>query len=280
MTCQAPDFPPKPGRISLVGAGPGAADLLTIRALRALQTADVVLHDRLVSPEVLALIPATTPRIAVGKEVGANAWPQARVTAQMLTEAMAGRHVVRLKSGDPALFGRAAEEIASARALGLAIDIVPGITAATAAAASLCRPLTTRGVAQRLILSTVTDETDGAVALSLPSGTTLALYMGTRKLAAIEASLLASGADPQTEVTAICHASQPGEYVHACTLRGMAASMGADPRVTHPCVILMTEGQRLAAPPPPWPDRTDLDARPASRHGLHRWFPANRQTAG
>lgn len=240
-------FPPPRGRISLVGAGPGAADLLTLRALRCLQGADVVMYDRLIAAEILDLIPPTTRRIAVGKEVGANAWPQERINALMVAEALQGAHVVRLKSGDPAIFARAAEEIDAARSLGLAIEIVPGITAASAASASLGRPLTTRGVAQRLVISTATDAEDAALTEPLPRGTTLALYMGTRKLAAIEAALLAQGADPDTEVAAVCHASQKGEYIHRGPLKGMAERMGRDSRVAHPCVLILTEGVTCAS---------------------------------
>ena len=235
-------FPPPRGRISLVGAGPGAADLLTLRALRCLQEADLILYDRLVTEDILALIPAATRRIAVGKEVGANAWPQSRITALMLAEAVSGAHVVRLKSGDPTIFGRASEEIAGARTLGLAVEIIPGITAASAAAASLCRSLTTRGVAQRLVIATATDEADGAVPETLAPGTTLALYMATRKLAEIEATLLARGADPQTEVAAVCHASQSCETIHLAPLKGMAALLSGKQDFTHPCVLILTAG--------------------------------------
>ncbi|NEY89537.1 uroporphyrinogen-III C-methyltransferase [Tabrizicola oligotrophica] len=244
MTDLSARFPRASGRISLVGAGPGAADLLTVRALRCLQAADVVLHDRLVTEEVLALIPPATRRIPVGKEVGANAWPQDRITALMLTEAVEGRHVVRLKSGDPAIFARAAEEIDAASALGIAVEIVPGITAASAAAASLGRPLTARGTAQRLLFVTATDEADRVTNLPLPEGTTLALYMASRKAAEIEAALLGQGADPDAEVVAVCRASQPDEHIHRCRLSGMAQSLGSDPKVTPPCVILI--GQSLA----------------------------------
>lgn len=267
-------FPPPKGRISLVGAGPGAADLLTLRALTCLREADVVLHDRLVTEEILALIPPATRRIAVGKEVGANAWPQSRISALMVAEAMAGAHVVRLKSGDPAIFARAAEEISAARALGLAVAIVPGITAASAAAATLGRPLTTRGVAQRLVIATATDESDGALPETLPRGTTLALYMATRKLAETEAALLAAGADPLTEVAAVCHASQRAEQVHRSALKGMAADFAARPGFGHPCVLILTEGVRIEAP------GSESMAAQHGLDGLARLAIADREGAG
>lgn len=138
-------------RISLVGAGPGAADLMTLRAARRLSEADIVFYDRLADPEALAFAKPTAQRVYVGKEVGAHHWPQPRIDAAIVAAALAGRRVVRLKSGDPSIFGRAAEEIAAARAHGIVVDIVPGITAASA---FLCDPLTERGVTDRVVLAT------------------------------------------------------------------------------------------------------------------------------
>ena len=238
-------FPPPKGAIDLVGAGPGAADLLTLRALKAIEEADVVLYDRLITEEILALIPPRTRRLCVGKEVGCNDWPQPRITALMLAEALSGARVVRLKSGDPAIFARAAEEAEAARALGIAVRIIPGITAASAAAASLGQALTTRGVAQRLVIATATDRADDALPESLPPGTTLALYMGTRKLAELEAHLLASGADPATEVAAVCNASQGSEAIFRCPLKGMAAQLPGQTGFGHPCVLILTHGRLM-----------------------------------
>ena len=144
----------KQGHIALVGAGPGARDLLTLRAVDRLQSADVVFYDRLVDPEVLHLVRAETERVYVGKEVGACAWPQDRITALILGEARKGRRVVRLKSGDPSVFGRATEEMEAAKDAGIPVEIVPGITAASAAAASLGQGLTERGATDTVILTT------------------------------------------------------------------------------------------------------------------------------
>ena len=152
----AAPHPPIKGRISLVGAGPGAADLLTLRAIRCVQTADIVFYDRLVDPEALAFARPAVKRVFVGKEVGAHSWPQARINAAIVAAALRGQYVVRLKSGDPSIFGRAAEEIAAARAHGIEVEIIPGVTAASAAAASLCQPLTQRGVTDRVVLATAT----------------------------------------------------------------------------------------------------------------------------
>lgn len=240
---------PQPGRLTLIGAGPGAADLMTFRATDRLRQADIVLYDRLVGPDVLDLILPGIPRVDVGKERGHHRWTQGEIDALIRTELRRGRHVVRLKSGDPSIFGRSAEEIAAADAEGAAVEIVPGITAASAAAASLCRPLTTRGVAQRLILATATD-CDGLLTdrlgASFGPGTTLALYMGLHKLAEIEQSLLAGGADPQTAVTIIASCSLPGEHHATLPLQGLAAAARGDARLTNPAIILATWGHLMA----------------------------------
>jgi uroporphyrin-III C-methyltransferase len=143
---------PHLGRISLVGAGPGAADLLTYRAVERMRAADVIFYDRLVEPEVLAMAGPRPKRVFVGKEVGAHSWPQDRINRAITAAALSGQQVVRLKSGDPSVFGRACEEIAAARAFGIEVEVIPGITAA----ASLCQPLTERGLTDRLVLATAT----------------------------------------------------------------------------------------------------------------------------
>lgn len=239
---------PQTGRLSLVGAGPGAADLMTLRAVDRLRQADIVLHDRLVGPGVLALIPPGIPRIDVGKECGSHRWTQAAIDARIRAELRRGRHVVRLKSGDPSVFGRAAEEIAAATAEGAPAEIVPGITAASAAAASLGQPLTTRGVAQRLILATATGR-DGALAegtgAGFGPGAALALYMGRHRLAGIRDSLLARGADPATAVSIVTACSLPDE--HRITLPLARLAEAATP--AGPAILLLRWGQVVEAAP-------------------------------
>ncbi|CAN0459624.1 unnamed protein product, partial [Hapterophycus canaliculatus] len=144
------------GSIALVGAGPGARDLLTLRAVERLQEADVIYYDRLVDPEVLELARRDAERVFVGKHVGAHAWPQDQINRVIVAEALKGRRVVRLKSGDPGVFGRAREEMDAARAAGVAVEIVPGITAASAAGAAMGQSLTERGQTDTLILATGT----------------------------------------------------------------------------------------------------------------------------
>lgn len=184
------------GRISLVGAGPGARDLLTLRAIQRMQEADVIFFDRLVDKEVLELARRDAERVFVGKHVGAHAWPQDRINAVIVANARQGRNVVRLKSGDPGIFGRAGEELAAAREAGIPVEIVPGVTAASAAAASFGRSLTERGVADTLILATGT----GCVDNPLPDcirhtgpGSTTALYMAARQADRIASAFLARG---------------------------------------------------------------------------------------
>ena len=142
------------GHIALVGAGPGARDLLTLRAVERLQEADVIFYDRLAGEDALELARRDAERVFVGKEVGACAWPQDKISSLIVAEAKKGRRVVRLKSGDPAIFGRATEELEAAQAAGIAIDIVPGVTAASAAAAATTKSLTERGASDAVVLVT------------------------------------------------------------------------------------------------------------------------------
>ncbi|WP_084513897.1 uroporphyrinogen-III C-methyltransferase, partial [Salipiger mucosus] len=144
------------GHIALVGAGPGARDLMTLRAVDRLRAADVVFYDRLVDPAVLDFARPEAERVYVGKTVGNCAWPQPEIDRLIVREARQGRRVVRLKSGDPSIFGRAAEELEAARAAGIEAELVPGITAASAAAATTGRPLTERGETDTFVISTGT----------------------------------------------------------------------------------------------------------------------------
>ncbi|MDB6454066.1 uroporphyrinogen-III C-methyltransferase [Falsirhodobacter sp. 20TX0035] len=214
------------GRITLVGAGPGSADLLTLRAVARLQAADVIFFDRLVDADVLAMAGDRAERVFVGKEVGHHAWPQSRINAEIVRAALSGQNVVRLKSGDPSVFGRAAEEIAAARAVGLEVEVVPGITAASAAAARLCHPLTERGVTDRLVLATGTcgaeEEWSGLSGLVQP-GTTIVLYMAMRRLPVAGAELRRAGLPLDTSVTICAQVEKRGETHLHTTVAEMAA---------------------------------------------------------
>ncbi|MEM6636023.1 MAG: siroheme synthase CysG [Pseudomonadota bacterium] len=239
----------KTGRIALVGAGPGAADLLTLRAVQRLQEADVIFYDRLVDPRVLELARRDAERIYVGKAVGACAWPQDRIDAVVVAAAQRGQSVVRLKSGDPTIFGRADEEVAAARRAGVDIEIVPGITAATAAAAGAGRSLTRRGETDRVVLATGTSR-DGDPAPSfretLRPGTTLALYMATKAGARIRDELLAAGIPGDTEVEVVANASKDGEQRVRGDLSDFCDRM-KDARISHPAVILIRRKKTCAS---------------------------------
>nr|WP_238941455.1 siroheme synthase CysG [Jannaschia sp. Os4] len=238
------------GRIDLVGAGPGARDLLTLRAVRRLQEADVIFYDRLVDPAVLELARRDAERVLSGKAAGAHSWPQARIDAAIVAEARKGRRVVRLKSGDPSVFGRAAEEMEAARAAGIPSEIIPGVTAASAAASALGRPLTERGRTDRLVMATGTSrpgDADPDWAAMLTPGTTLALYMAAGRAGEIAARLRAAGVPAGTEVEIAASVSTPRETLRRCDL----ASLGAEP-VEAPAVLLLRHpkrGPRVAAPP-------------------------------
>ena len=189
------------GSVALVGAGPGDAGLLTLRALRLLGEADVILHDRLVSPEVLDLARRDAERIEVGKRGGGQATPQAEINALLVEHAAAGRRVVRLKGGDPFVFGRGGEELEVLRAAGIDYEVVPGITAAAACAAYAGIPLTHRDHAQSLRLVTAHAK-DGPDTLDWPAlaqeRQTLAFYMGVARLDVVQAQLIAHGRAPDT----------------------------------------------------------------------------------
>lgn len=229
------------GHIALVGAGPGARDLLTLRAVERLQEADVIFYDRLVAPAVLELARRDAERVFVGKEVGACAWPQERICSLIVAEAKKGRRVVRLKSGDPSVFGRATEELDAARDAGIAIEIVPGITAASAAAASLGESLTRRGETDTVILATGTCRPGDPApdwAHHVRPGTTLAIYMGVAAAPQISTTLQAAGAAASTEVDIAADISTAKERLVRCDLSGLSATLKAN-RISGVALILV-----------------------------------------
>lgn len=229
------------GAIALVGAGPGAADLLTLRALRLLQDADVIYYDRLVDPAVLELARRDAERVFVGKEVGACSWPQDRINAVIVAAAKQGRKVVRLKSGDPGIFGRLTEELAAARDAGIPVEIVPGVTAASAAAASLGRGLTERGATDRLMLATAAckpGDPDPDWAQMLRPGTSLAVYMGVRHARLIVQSFRQAGVPMSLEVEIVSKVSTSEEKITHCKLDALPTALNED-RVENPAVIFI-----------------------------------------
>ena len=213
----------QPGTVYLAGAGPGDPNLLTVRVLRLLETADVIFPDDLVSEEILSLAHAGAEVTLVGKRCGQPRITQAEIHVLMLAAAKAGRSVLRLKSGDPLIFGRAGEEIAALRGANVPFEIVPGITTAFAAAARLKTPLTDRSAASKLILATahhaagkleLTPKWTGA----FPEDATLVIYMPGRKFRSLAEDLISSGIDGATPCVAISKATTPAEQVYATTL--------------------------------------------------------------
>jgi uroporphyrin-III C-methyltransferase len=210
-------------KVYLVGAGPGDPELLTVKALRVLQAADVVLYDELVSPEILSLIPAEAEIVNVGKRSGGRYFPQQEICVAMIAYARRGKRVVRLKGGDPSIFGRAGEEIEALRLAGIRFEIVPGVTAALAAAASGAFSLTDRRLASSVLFlsghsSAGNDAADWTAAVN--SGATLVIYMPGNP-SAVSESLQRAGLDPETPCAVVVNASLTGEQVKRRPLRNL-----------------------------------------------------------
>lgn len=218
-----------PGEVWLVGAGPGDPDLLTRKAERLLQAATVVFYDALVGPGVLDLIPAGVRLVPVGKRSGRHSKDQKTIDALIVEAALAGESVVRLKGGDPAIFARATEEIDACRAAGVRVQICPGVTAASAAAADLGLSLTLRGLARRLTFVTAHTKKGQTVALDWEAladpQATLAVYMGKSAAGKVAAGLIDAGLSPATPVALVESASLPdgGHFLTRLDLLPLAA---------------------------------------------------------
>ncbi|MGS1094159.1 siroheme synthase CysG [Aquamicrobium terrae] len=198
------------GHVALVGAGPGAEDLLTLRAQRLLMEADVILYDALVPEAVVAMGRRDAERVAVGKRKGCHSKTQAEINALLVALGREGRRVVRLKSGDPLVFGRAGEEMAALRDAGISYEVVPGVTAAFAAAADFELPLTLRGVTSSMVFTTGHDLKGGSLpdwAKLAISGATVAVYMGRSVAAEVAGRLIEAGLPPDTAVAVVENAS-------------------------------------------------------------------------
>jgi uroporphyrin-III C-methyltransferase/precorrin-2 dehydrogenase/sirohydrochlorin ferrochelatase len=229
------------GHVSLVGAGPGAEDLLTLRAQRLLQEADVIVYDKLVPEAIVAMGRRDALRIYVGKAKGAHSASQDEINAILVREAQDGRRVVRLKSGDPLIFGRAGEEMAALRQAGVPFDIVPGITAAVAAAAENEIPLTLRDVASTLVVATGHDMRGDTLpdwaGLAL-SGATVAVYMGRSVATKVAGRLIENGLSASTPVAVIENASRADRSAYAGRLDELA-EIADRPELDGPVVIIV-----------------------------------------
>ena len=208
------------GIVYLVGAGPGSADLLTLRAQRLLGEADIIVHDRLVTPEVLDIARRDADRILVGKARANHTMPQEEINALLVRLGLEGRKVIRLKGGDPFIFGRGGEETEALAAAGVAYEVVPGVTAALACAAAAGIPLTHRDATQTVTFATghQRSETLDLDFAWLARGGTLAIYMGLHTLPALRDGLLAAGLDPTTPAALIERGGRPEMRVLRGTL--------------------------------------------------------------
>jgi uroporphyrin-III C-methyltransferase len=233
------------GKVYLVGAGPGAPDLITVRGARILALADVVLHDALVTEEMLQLCPQAV-KISVGKRSGQRSTAQTFINQQLVDCAKKYQRVVRLKGGDPMLFGRADEELRALEAHGIEVEIIPGITAALAAAASTCQPLTKRGIARSVAFFTSSTAPNHPDEVTMPNCDTLVQYMGGREAIKTAQRLLAQGRSPDTPVVVVENCSRANERVLRLRLntleQGLAQFSGPvlviignalEPRATH-----------------------------------------------
>lgn len=233
--------------LTLVGAGPGDPELITVKAVRALEAADIVLYDALVSREVLDYIPDATPRICVGKRAGAHSTTQDDINALIVESARLYGHVVRLKGGDPFVFGRATEEIAYAAKHGIPSRVVPGISSALAVPAALSIPPTARGVSESFWVvtgTTMTGELSGDVALAAQSTATVIILMGMKKLPEIM-SVFAAHGKAETPVAVIQNGTLP-EQKHVIGTVSTIVNQVREQDLGYPGIIIAGEVVKFA----------------------------------
>jgi uroporphyrin-III C-methyltransferase/precorrin-2 dehydrogenase/sirohydrochlorin ferrochelatase/uroporphyrin-III C-methyltransferase len=236
--------------IHLIGAGPGDPDLLTVKALRLLQGAEVVVYDRLVSPAILELVPTAATRIYVGKARGRHTQPQDEINALLVKLARSGHKVLRLKGGDPFIFGRGSEEAEHLARHGIAFEVVPGVTAASGCAAGFGIPLTHRGLANGVRFVTGHCRDGQALELNWHSladpDTTLVIYMGLASLPTISRRLIAAGLPPDTPAAAIAGGTMPHQTLCRGTLANLPAR-AATRALKAPVLIVVGQVVALAA---------------------------------
>ena len=228
------------GSVCLVGAGPGGLSLITSAALEAVAGADVIYYDRLLGPDIIAFLPKTTELIDVGKNPDGTTVPQTEINRMMGESALTGKRVVRLKGGDPFVFGRGGEEMEYLRDLGIPVTFVPGITSGIAVPESVGIPVTHRGISRSVTLVTghegSSDKTDWSWYAKCPG--TLVIYMGSSKISEIAAALCANGMNPETKTAVIEHGFSPACKVHCQPLEELAAGILT---FDHPAIIVIGE---------------------------------------
>jgi uroporphyrin-III C-methyltransferase len=237
----------RPGAVWLVGAGPGDPELMTLKGLKALQGADVVIHDGLVSAEILQMAPPGARLISVAKRKSRHSYGQDEINRMLTAFARQGLTVVRLKGGDPFIFGRGGEELEACREAGVDCHVVPGVTAAFAAAAGAGAPLTHRGAAQAVTFVTGHAAQGGEPDLDWESlaaaNQTVVIYMGLSMAPVIAERLTAAGRDPATPALIVENASRPDERRIVTTLGGLAAAAAS---VGGPALLVVGEAMALA----------------------------------
>jgi len=245
-----------PAPVALVGAGPGASDLITLRGVQRLQEADIIFYDRLVDPDVLELARRDAERVFVGKAPGCRTWPQDRINAVIVAAAKRGQRVVRLKCGDPGVFARGAEEADALRAAGLDYEVVPGVTAASGAAAAIGDFLTERGKSDTLVLTTGRcAEGNGTPdwVTHLTKRSNVAIYMGVAAAPQIAECLARAGLLDQVRVTAVSNAQRADQRTLSCLGRDMVSELSTA-GIESPAILFLTchervETEKLASHP-------------------------------
>jgi len=238
----------KTGTIYLVGAGPGPVDLLTLRAARLIEGASVIVHDGLIGPDILHLARPDARLISVAKQRARHTMPQDEINALLVHEALAGHDVVRLKGGDPFIFGRGGEEAETARAAGVPVEVVPGISAANGAAAASQIALTHRDASS--IVSFVAGQCKGLSEQDWSGlagkGRTLVIYMGVSTAAAIAEKLMADGLAPDTPVAVVERATQANERLVTSLLADLAGLVARE-AIASPALIIVGDVAALPA---------------------------------
>ena len=229
----------RPRKVFLVGAGPGDPELLTLKAAKLLRSADVVFYDELVNGEILALIPSSARVVNVGKRCGKPSTSQEEINRQLMENALLGLNVVRLKGGDPCIFGRGGEEMEYLRRAGIAVEVVPGVTAALAAAASLEVPLTHRELSSTLVLLTGSSKDRDRIRWpeKFPPQATIVVYMPGHDFERLTSRLLSSGLGGATPCAIVSGASTEAEQVYVTTVENLPTA----PSLPAPKILVIGE---------------------------------------
>jgi len=238
------------GSVALVGAGPGARDLITLRGVQRLQEADVIFYDRLIDPELLELARRDAERVYVGKAPGCHAWPQDKISQVLVSVAKKGQRVVRLKCGDPGIFARGAEEAEALSAAGIPYEIVPGVTAASACAAQSGTFLTERDKIDTLVLTTGAAAPDGLPpdwVSYLKSGARLAVYMGVNAAPNICANIVQAGLGDEVNVEITSKGGRPDSRSFTCKGSELA-QLVQDEQVENPAILFLSRPKQAAKP--------------------------------